>query len=142
MPGGSDIGTGLTIAFGTSSWTAEIADANWSGIERAIVEMTHHGSTQSSTNEVGGRTYVPGDLEDPGTLDLDVNFDPSDWPPINGVAETITLTYKKKTGDSTSATAAGTGFIASMSKALPVDEKMSASISVKLSGVWALTDAT
>ena len=142
MPGGSDIATGLEIAFGTSSWTAEIDDSNWSGIERAIIEKTHHGSTQSGSNEVGGREFVPGAFEDPGTLDLDIFFDPSDWPPINGAPETITISYRLKSGDSTKATAAGVGFIASMSQALPQEEMMTATISIKLSGVWSLTDAT
>lgn len=143
MPGGSDLGTGAAIAMSTEGWTGEITDLNWNGIEFAPVEKTHHGSTQpSGNNQVGGQEFIPNVLGDAGTLDVEVNYDPSDPPPL-GVVDTITLTFKLKSGDSTPATVSGQGFFTTKSTAIPVKDGMvKSSLSMKLSGVWTITPAT
>ncbi len=94
MPGATvDIGTGATIVFGTSGFTAEVMSISIDGIDRESIETTHLGTTVPAANQYGGRTYIPGDLADPGTTTIEINFNPDTLPPIGLAAETITITF-------------------------------------------------
>ena len=118
------------------------ADANSCAQKRRAFGHDFAVAQPSGANQNGGQEFVPNVLGDPGTIDVEVNYDPSDPPPL-GVLETITLTFKLASGDSTAATVSGQGFITSKSVAVPVKDSMvSASLSIKLSGVWTNTPAT
>ena len=116
-----DIGTGTTVDFGTSSFSMELIDVNHDGIERESNATSHMGTT-------GGMTFIPGDLYDPGTLELEGHFDPSDTVPIDQAAEPITITYPDGSTDIAS------GFITSVGRASPLEGVMIQTISVKLTG--------
>lgn len=128
--------TGATITFGTSGFSAYITDTiDWSGIERAVIETTHFGSTlPSGARQVGGRTFTPGKLVDPGELTLQIQYDPTlDIPLGSGdVAEAITI--QPPSGMAGSAIT-GSGFIRSARIGLPLEGLATATIVVKFTGI-------
>jgi len=100
------LGNGTTIAFTTSAFTANVHRIGGANTTRNAVETSHLGTT-------GQRTRIPGTLTDPGTTEVEFEWDQSfaTFPPITAVAETITITYPLKTGETTPAIEAGTGFL-------------------------------
>ncbi len=142
MPGAAvDVGHGTTLVFGTSGFTANIDSVTWDGIARTVVDTSHMGTTPAGANQFGNRTFIPGDLIDPGTLTLNVHFNPQTNPPIGAVPETITVTWPLVTGDSTPANWSASGFVSQFTLTDPVDDKMTAVLTVKLSGKVTMTDA-
>lgn len=143
MPGTTvDVTTGSTIVFGTSGFTSEIMSFTWSGIAREPIDTSHLGTAAASSNEFGNRTFIPGRLIDPGEATLERHFDPDQDIPIGAVAETITITFPLVTGDTTAANWAGSGFATAFDVTGPLDEKMTATMTVKFSGNITMTDAT
>jgi hypothetical protein len=135
MPGATvDIGTGATITFGTSSWTAELLDIQWSGISRESVETSHMGTAAPGVGKFGNRTHIPGDLSDPGELRIQFHLDPDDEPPIDQPAETITVAFPLVSGDATPANWAGSGFATDFSLSVPLEDKMTGEMTVKFTG--------
>ena len=136
-----DVGTGTTITFGTSGFTANLMSVRWSGISRAAIDTSHMGTTAAGANQFGSRTFIPGDLVDPGELALEVQFNPQTNPPIGAAAETITVTFPLVAGDATPASWACSGFVTAFEITDPLDDKMMATMTVKLSGKVSMTDA-
>jgi hypothetical protein len=128
--------TGATITFGTSSFSANIIETiDWSGIERAVIETTHFGSTlPSSARQVGGKTFIPGKLVDPGELTLQIQYDPTLDLPLGSadVAETITLTPPS---GMSSNTITCSGFMRSARIGLPLEGLATATVVVKFTGI-------
>jgi hypothetical protein len=123
-PGDTDIGTGTTIGF--SSFTMELLSVSWTGIERAAIDTSHMGTT-------GGRTFIPGDLYDPGEIVADVHLNTTDNPEIGGAAATLTLTFPAvgtNAADAWTASAFMTGFEFTD----PLEDKMTAVATFKCSG--------
>lgn len=97
-------GNSGTISFGTQAFTG-----SWNRIgawqpSRDKIETSHLGTT-------GYKTFIPGDLDDPGEVTLEVQFDPTASLPSMADPETVTITYPKKVGTNTAASLAGSGFI-------------------------------
>lgn len=122
-----DNGTGASITFGTSGFTANLTAINGEGIERASIETTHLGTTTA-------RTFMGGDLFDPGNVSLELQFDPDNKPPFTGASETITVTFPLSSGGSTAATWAASGFVTGFDYGAPLEELMTGTMTVKLSG--------
>ena len=120
-----DVGTGTTIAFGTSSFTAELLSLNGNDISREDIDVTHMGSTVY-------REFQPSDLVDGGTIDMELAFDPDEQPPVLAVAETITITFPSSLANG--ATFVFTGYVNSWSWADPLEDKMTASCTIKVDG--------
>ena len=80
------VGTGITLTFGTTSFTCEILDVTPPGLSRESFQTSHQGTT-------GAHTYLPGKLYDPGEFGFRFNYDPTKSPPIGSAAEEVTLTY-------------------------------------------------
>lgn len=131
-----DIGTGIAIAFGTSSFSAELLALNGNDISREDIDTTHMGTTAY-------RTFMPSALVDGGTIEMEFGFDPDEQPPIEAAPETITITFPLPSGMSTAATLAFTGYINSWSWGAPLEDKMTGTATMKVDGltdpVW--TDA-
>lgn len=119
----ADSGTGTTITFGTSGYTAELLSVDISDQERGHIDTTHMGT-------IGSRTKAPLDLVDRGSLDIEFNFDPDIEPPIDQAAETITLTFPLPAGQITAGTLAGTGFMTNYSVGIPLEDKMTATATI------------
>ncbi len=130
-----DNATGLKLVWATSSWVPEYTQINWNDkTRRSVIEVT----TLSDVT----RKYIPGDCPDPGTLDLIVHWNPENPPPFTATAETLTLFYPTSGTFTTTATT-GTahvafeqvsGFCTGFNQTGQLEEKMTATITVKLSG--------
>lgn len=132
----TDVGSGATLAFGTSGFTANIISMSWGGIDRESIATSH-------LLTVGGRTFIVGDLHDPGDLTVEIQYDPNDRPPFDGAAETITLTYPIPSGGSTGATHAATGFVMNwVPGQLDVDGLMISTLVIKFSGSITFVNST
>lgn len=132
----ADIGDGATINFGTSSFSASWKSLQHVGVARQVIETTHLGTSNA-------KTFMPGDLYDPGEITGTLSYNPNTQPPIAGAAETITLTFPIPTGSNTGATMACTGFVTSFDEpTLENDTEMIANVSIKLSGEITWTDGT
>lgn len=145
MPGAAvDIGFGTTITFATSGFTANIVGPiQWSGIARTPHETSHMASALPGANQFGGRTFMPGDLVDPGTLTIPIHFNPNTNIPIAGAVETITIAYPLVAGDATRASWAVSGFVTDVGTiSIPLDGVMETTITVKMTGLATMTDAT
>jgi len=124
----TNVGTGSTITF-SSGFFGEILSIGWSGINREAVETSHMGTT-------GGRTFIPGDLYDPGELSVELNFEATDdvTTPITSAAETVTVTIPNSPTATTVSTWAASGFMTSFEVTDPMEDKMTASATIKFTG--------
>jgi len=136
MAGASvNVGTGTTLTAGTSGWTAELLSLDLNGIAREAIETSHSGTAAAGAGKHANRTYIPGDLADPGSLDVTFHFNPDTEPPIDQPAETWTVAFPLVSGDSTPASWAASGFMTEFSVTGPgQDDKMVGSATIKLSG--------
>ena len=119
MAGATDIGTGTTLTF--RSFGMELMTVSWTGIERAAIDTSHMGTT-------GGRTFIPGDLYDPGEIVAEVHLNTTDEPEITGAAAALTITFPD--AETWSASAFMTGFEFTD----PLEDKMTATATFKCSG--------
>lgn len=136
----ADVGWGAAITF-QSGLFAQITDLSWDGMERSAVDISH----MSVTN--GWRLYRAGDLKAPGEVTVEINFLTNDLTAYKGMMtaaeEAITVTFPIPVDGGTGAgTWVCKGFTKSMSAAIPMDDRMSASIVLQLSGEPTATDAT
>ena len=134
-----DLGTGTTIVFGTSGFTAEITDISWSGISREIIDTTHLGTSPASGSEIGSKTFLAGDLTDPGEISLEGHFDPDQIPPLEAAAETVTITFPLPVGGTTAATWAASCQLTSYDPSIPLEDKMTFSATLKVVGPITVT---
>lgn len=123
MAAATDVGTGASILFGTSAWAFEMNDLSWSGIERAFIDSSHLGTTVA-------RTFILGDLYDPGSLTIQghLDQDSSGNPILTDEMETVTLTFPN------SKTYSATGGLQSFEVGVPLEDKMVVTAVVKFSG--------
>lgn len=120
----TDIGTGSTVTFGTSGFSADILSVNMSGITREAINTSHMGTTND-------HTFMPTDLVDNGTLELEIAWLATLTPPIitNAAAETVTVVFA---GSAT--TWSFSAFQTELSMAIPLEDKMTATCTFKISG--------
>ena len=116
---------GATIAFTTQSTLAfDIIEGGRSGVTSVDIETSHAGTSG------GSKTYIPGDLIEGGTYEFTVAHDGDvDEDSFVGVSDTITITYPQPAGQMTAPTKAFTGWVNSYDEALPIEDRMTASMS-------------
>ncbi len=129
-----DIGTGAVLVFSASSWTAEIANFKRAGIKRAEIDTTHLGTT-------GGKTKMPGDLYDPGTLDVEFHYNPDSPPPYTATAETVQIQFPLAGTITTASHDKVSMFIVDLGYSVPLEEKMMGTIKLACSGSISHTNA-
>ncbi len=143
MPGASvDVGTGASVVFATSGFAAEIVGIRRAAIERPVIETSHLGTAAPSGDAYGNATKIPGRIVNPGQLELDIHYDIRQKPPIHAAPETITLNLPTVAGDSTAGNESASGFVASVSREIPLDGKMTATITIEFTGPVTPTDPT
>lgn len=134
MPGAVvDNGTGAVITF-SSGFLGRILDISWSGIERESLETSHMGTAAPTAGKFGNRTFLPGDLTDPGECTIEIHYNAHDVIPPFTVAETVTVKAPLVAGDATAASWAGSGFLTSFEWGIPLEEIMTATATIKFSG--------
>ncbi len=131
--------TGSSIAF-ASSFFAQILECSWDGITVPSIDTTHFGSTAGNgTATFGGRTYMAGDLADPGSLKVKIHFNPDTAIPVHATAATLTLTIA---GSTVPATWACTAFFTDCGFSMPLEDKMVMDCTLKFSGVLTKTSGS
>ena len=134
-----NVSTGLTITF-DSGFFAQITNVNWTGITRPAIKTSHMGTAAPSSNQIANDTFIPGDLIDPGSLEVEGHFNPDTDPPMDqAAAATCTVTIP---GSTTPATWAASAFMTEFSIAMPLEDKMTFSATLKFSGIISITDGT
>ena len=109
---------------------SEVLDMSWSGVSRNAIETTNM-ATGASVSSAGGRTYIAASPSDAGELTIEANLDSNTatWIScIDAGAGGVVLTFPD------AGTWTTTGFVTSASFSVPLEDKMSASITVKLTG--------
>lgn len=120
----TDIGTGTTVTFGTSGFSADILNVNHDNVNRESIQTSHMGTT-------GSHTFMPADLVDNGEVTIEIAFVATLTPPIfsNAAAETMTIAYA---GSAT--TWSFSAFQITFGNSIPLEDKMTATLSFKVSG--------
>lgn len=131
----ADSGFGVAITF-SSSFCAAITNVKWSGMSRKAIDTTN------SATSAGAATFIPSDIEDYGELQVELLFNPNDTPPVASAAETVTVTFPVPSGSTNGATWAATGFLTNFECDVPIDDRMTATATIKFSGVVTFTDAS
>ena len=128
-----DAGLGLAITF-SSGFMAEVDDVQWTGISRTAIDSSHMGTAVAGAGKFGNMTFIPGRLVNPGELKVTIHYNPDTLPPIASASETVTVTYYPSGGNTTGANWSASGFMTGFELGAPKDEKMTATVTVKLTG--------
>ena len=120
-------GTGTTIAF-SSGFFAQIRDIRHSGVSRPSIKTSHMGTT---TND----TFIPGDLTDNGTYDIDMSFNPAVAPPDTAVTSSCVITFPGTAVN----VATFDAFVIGVSQSIPFEDLMTATVTLKVTGAITLT---
>lgn len=115
-----DLGAGTTVTF-SSGYVSKALSLDWSGVTREAVATT-------TLDTTGGKTFIPSDTYDPGTLEGSMQLNTANSPPITGAAETVTLTFPD------TSTWAASGFMTDVSAGLEPEGVMTIDFTIKLSG--------
>lgn len=128
------LGFGISITF-QSGFFAEITDVDHDGIERGDVDTSSMATTNNAI------TFTPEALYDPGGLSVNIWFEPntSIIAPITAAAETVTITFPLKSGQTNKATWAFTGYMSKFKWGGKVKGLMTASVTIKASGPITIT---
>lgn len=121
----NSLGRGGTVTFGTSGFTAEFTDFNWSGISREPINTSNMGTTTA-------HTFRPSGLYDAGELTLSGHWNGTETVPITGAAETITIDWAGS-GNTSGGSGFMTGFSISASGG-ESDALMTFEMTIKFSG--------
>ncbi len=116
-------GTGTTILFGTSGFSAKLISVDGPSMERAAIDVTEMASTAME--------FLEASLSDVGSVDITFEFIGSDDPPIDAATETITIDWA---GQGVGKTWAFSGFMTSYAPGAAIGERMQASATLKASG--------
>ena len=128
---------GATLTLATSATSFEIMEGSKDASSVEVIDTSYIGTTG------GYRTKIPGDLIDGGAYTFTVLYDPNDGETdFVGVSQTCTVTYPIPTGGSTGATWAFTGFVSEYSQELPLDDKMTAEVTLTVGGQITQNDST
>lgn len=80
-----DIGTGLTITFLTSGFSANILAGEVEGTSRESIDTTAVGDTW--------RSFTPANVSDAGKLVLELQYNPDSLPPLVNTSEQARITF-------------------------------------------------
>lgn len=137
-----DIGTGTTIAFGTSTFTAEITSIKHGGISRNTTETSHLGTAAATGQDIGSKTFLAGKLSDPGEITIEGHHDADLVPPVEAAPQTITVTFPLGTGESVASKWVFSGQMTSYEYSAPLEDKITFSATIKAVGKITITAAT
>jgi hypothetical protein len=105
---GIDTGHGGTLAFSSGIAAFAAPFRKIGAVEQAIEKVEETDLANTAT-----KSYLPGDVPDPGEFEVEYAFDATMDHPVLLTAGTITITAPLATGQATAANLAGTGFIMS-----------------------------
>jgi hypothetical protein len=79
---------------------------------------------------VSNHTFAPGDLVDWGEMTVEIAFNPATEPPIGEAAEAIVISF----ADSDTTTWTFNGFMTAFSPSTPLEDRATASCTIKITG--------
>jgi hypothetical protein len=121
-------GTGATITYGSSGFTAEVVSIKRSPRKFEKLDTTYLGTT-------GQKTYLRSLLADPGELDLEVHYNPDIRYPETTTSETFTITFPVIGTNGTPSTDASSGFVVETQEVdIAIGKVMMSKIKVQLTG--------
>ena len=128
---GADVGTGTTLTFGTSGFTANLLSVDGPGMTRESFQTSHMGTTT-------WHEHIPGNLSDGGEVTVEYQFEGDDVYPtlIGAVAEVITINVA---GDGAGKIYSFSGFATATTPAIPLEDIMTASVTLKAAGAVSIT---
>ena len=119
-------GHGVAIAF-SSGFLAYITGVAVSGVSRAALDTTNSATTTA-------RTFVPEKLVNYGEIRVSLLLNSAADPPIEGAAETITITWPMQTGGTVAPSWTGTGFMTGYEANGEINGIMTATATIKITG--------
>ena len=135
----ADIGTGSSFAFGTTPIALDYTSIEASGVTRESIDVSNLGTTTNME-------FIPAKLSDAGEITFEGLLDPNLGDAlvlkVNAAVETMTVTFPTPSGGSSGSTFAASGFLTSFEWGVPMEEEMTFSMTVKLSGAITWTDST
>lgn len=130
------LGTGATITFDSSFFGAaknQITSVSLSGWTRPSIKVSHFSTTVADE-------FIPGDLYDPGSLQVDFMLAAATAIPWSAI-ETVVLTFGVSSPTTWTWTTSGNnrgGFLTDYNADLPLEDVTTGSATLKLSGVVTL----
>ena len=132
MSATADILTGATLTAGTSSWSADLTGIS-PEFSREAVETTHLGTAAPGAGKFGNKTFIPARTSG-GTCGVEGFYNPDTIPPTDAVTETWTIQYTASGGDSTGASLAFSGFMTNFAITGSLDEAITFTADLQISG--------
>lgn len=131
-----EISTGATITFSTNFFDStgnQITNISISDWSRPAIDVSHFGTSAV-------REFKPGDLTDPGSITVEFLLDATTTPPFTAV-EAVVITFPGGAGSVWTWALSGNqgGFLTDYSIDMPLEDVMTGSATLKLSGVVAIT---
>jgi len=115
-----DVGTGCSVVFVDSGFTANVLALEWLDINRQPIKRTSFSDSKE--------TYTPCDLSGGGGLAMEVAFNPDNLPPITEDAETVLLRFPDLNYWQ------ATMFVTACEVGAPLEGKMTARLELKATG--------
>ncbi len=134
MSAAVDLMTGTTLTAGTSGWTAEQLLISPGTTSRPSIPTSHLATAAAGVGEHANATFMPGEIVDAGTIEVEGHFNPDTEPPIDQPAETWTIQWPASGGDATGPSWAASGFMTDFTPTGSLDDKMTFTASIKWSG--------
>ena len=121
------VGTGATLTF--TGVGVNLTSISMSGMSRESVETSHLGTT-------GGRTYLEGDLYDPGTIECEFQMDDAPNGKVADVEALLQLPAAAFTVqmDSGQGKWTGTAFATDLNWNFPLEELATGTLTLKVTG--------
>lgn len=128
-----DVATGITIAFATSTFTADVVDFA-PVFEQTVedIDCTHQGST--------AREYIPSDLIDAGECTMTILWEVGSVVPVGAAPEEITITFPFVSASGTKGDWVCDGYIKSYSVTAQLETRYEGEVTIKWTGAGVLTD--
>lgn len=136
------IGLGTKVTFTQTGFVGEIIESiDGLGVERADFDATHMAVDtldQVKTN----RQKIPAGLAGINDITLSVHFDPAVGFPALSDPETIELVFPRRKTESTAGKWSATGYLKGVSATIPVENKMTARITLGFTGNYTYVKPT
>jgi len=131
-------GTGTTVTLGTTDYDIEITGITDISGTVEVIDTTHLGTTSA-------RTKMLGDLTNWESMSADFHVDPDKLDTLKtamGLTQTVTITFKTVTGETTGASFVFSGGITSHNFSIPLEDKMVGNYTISILGDVTPTDAS
>lgn len=128
--GAVEIGTGATLTF-ASGFFAQVTDIRWDEVDRQNFDVTDWHTDPAPDGRFGDKQFDLADLVDPGSLVIEMHFNPITDLPLDD-AETLELLFPASSG--AAARYLASAFLTEVEFQAPLENVMVATATVKLSG--------